>query len=241
MVIGDMNLERQGPWPGQIGPNIAPTPADCPPLAQLADDGALDQYIIASKPYGAGLNSIHRPISMLNQAGTPLAFFELSIDLYFPAPAWKLYKSHEMDCKLWWPGSTGGASIVNTANNSLQWLRSGMFQISGSNPWTDTGFNPGQPPSEGWTTVVFRYQIDWIGAMFGPISLSALGQIFTSFPAVFVKMPLQKSNWTMGGTDPKFAGGVSTQLQATLNTVGGAYMVRHRNIHNRWSDNAQFA
>ena len=244
MVIGDMNLELQGPWPGQIGPNLSPTPADCPPLAQLADDGALDQYITSAKPYGAGLNSIHRPITLLNASGTPLPYFELSMDLYFPAAAWKLYKSHEMDCKIWWPGYTAPVpafpTIANMNNNSLQWLRSGMFQISGSNPWTDTGFNPGPPPAEEWVTVVFRYYMNFGYKTFGPLSLSALGQTATTFPSEFQNMPCQQSNWTMGSPPAAFQGGVSTQLQPTLNTVGGAYFVRHRNINNRWSDNANF-
>src|SRR6266705_1378151 len=67
MVITDLNLENLSTagWPGKIGPNISVTSADCPPLAQQADDGPLDVYLTASKGYGSGLVSCHRQISLL--------------------------------------------------------------------------------------------------------------------------------------------------------------------------------
>lgn len=234
IIIDGPNLETQT-WTVQTGPSVNSVQPTAFFVQQPVKSGPLEEYIVGPA-YAGALATTIRPVPIVG--GQPLPYLELSLQAMLTQEALQYMRNLEMDVKVAWPGAAS-AAIVNTANNSLQWAlyENGMFQISGSNPWTDTGFQPGLPKVGQWLPLVFRYGINWTAQTFGPVSLSALGQTATSFPTAFQNMPFQSSNWKANGSSGGVNGGVAAiQLQLDNNTAASAFEVSFQAIQLRWSD-----
>lgn len=240
---GGAGLESLPGWITASGPTInqvAPTSF----FEQEFNGGPLEEYITAPA-YGGALASLARPIPVID--GSPLSYVEHSYQRKFSAAALQFIRNFETDWIGVWPGAPNSSTPgpINKANGSLQHAiyRSGMWQLTPGNAWTDTGFSSTPPAADMYQKVTVRYNVDWVGQTITPILLIDGNQSCSSFPSGMNKMPFLNSNWTRG----TISGGGSNQgvyvvqFQLDNNAVSSAFMVSIQGVCVRWCDNPNFS
>lgn len=244
MVITDgPNLETLPGWYTQRGPNINAVDVYAIQEQEVLPGGPLEETIIAPA-YGGALCSLPRPIPVID--GQPHPYVEFSYQFKMSASALALIRNFEADWIGVWPGAPNstlpGPKIK--ANGSTQHClsRGGMIQMSGSNPWTDTGNVASVPPPDTFVQVVERWKIDWVNGTITPVYMAVGNLIFTTFAAVFNLMSFLNCNWTRGtiaGGGPN-QGVCVIQFQIDNNGVAGEIEVFICAVMLRWADNAKF-
>ena len=205
------NLEAAPDWQVLTGSNIGGISPDKFGINQKP--GYIEFYTVG-KPYADFLAALHLPLQP-NVQNLSLQF-ELCLD----GVAAYCAQALEFDTRV----SIAGWNY--NFSSQINYEEVGMLQIvNAAGKWIDTGGVPGILPAHTWIPFKYTYTFDTTKHVFSLVAATINGNAYT-IPSALKNVAASTLDW---------ADSCSLQVQLDLNSGGGAFSHRMRNIQYAWS------